>query len=327
MTPLTHHEILELVEPFARSGRHVDLPASDRINRRIRFRPVLHPAAGTGLPALAETLELESLGTGTCRLTRSLAPQGPATAAATATLQTMGSDVAALLATIDAVPLSRHFSLGSGYTVVRHYMAHGNAAGAVAVLHRGLVQLDGLTLTMTVSPVKGVSAEFELAPAAGELPALPQDVLAVLGWDWARLVKKAGGWRSRLRLRGAAAKRTATAEAALLRAAEHLARTLAESPARFHERHLRARWAVVFRRGIPTLTLLSLVALVLGMPHLDVGERPGLALMLYHVPTLLIALSFTLQELPQFELPPLPRRSTADGWWPDIRYQTSTETP
>ena len=38
-------------------------------------------------------------------------------------------------------------------------------------------------------------------------------------------------------------------------------------------------------------------------PRLDVGETPGLWLMLYHVPTVLIALSFCLQELPQFEIP------------------------
>jgi hypothetical protein len=32
------------------------------------------------------------------------------------------------------------------------------------------------------------------------------------------------------------------------------------------------------------------------------------------VPTVLIALSFCLQELPQFEIPPLPRRSRAPSW-------------
>jgi hypothetical protein len=36
---------------------------------------------------------------------------------------------------------------------------------------------------------------------------------------------------------------------------------------------------------------------------------------LYHAPTLLIALSFMLQELPRFEIPPLPRRLSAQQWW------------
>jgi hypothetical protein len=37
--PFTHHEILALVEPFARRGRRVDLAASDRVARLIAFRP------------------------------------------------------------------------------------------------------------------------------------------------------------------------------------------------------------------------------------------------------------------------------------------------
>jgi hypothetical protein len=37
-------------------------------------------------------------------------------------------------------------------------------------------------------------------------------------------------------------------------------------------------------------------------------------MLLYHVPTALVALSFWLQELPQFEIPPLPRRSSAATW-------------
>ena len=35
--PLTHHEILGLVEAFSRSGRQVDLTASDRAARRLVF--------------------------------------------------------------------------------------------------------------------------------------------------------------------------------------------------------------------------------------------------------------------------------------------------
>ena len=43
---------------------------------------------------------------------------------------------------------------------------------------------------------------------------------------------------------------------------------------------------------------------------------PNLAvlMLLYHVPTALIAASFMLQELPQYEIPPLPRRCAEPTW-------------
>ena len=59
---------------------------------------------------------------------------------------------------------------------------------------------------------------------------------------------------------------------------------------------------------------MSLVVTVLLFPRIDFGEKPGLWLMLYHLPTALIALSFCLQELPEFVIPPLPRRSEAPTW-------------
>ena len=97
--PLTHHEILELAAPFNRRGRHVDLPASDRLERRLLFKSVDHPAEGA-CPVTQETLKLESLGTGTCRLTRTLTRcDSPP-----ATLTAMGPDPGALLALMDSVP-------------------------------------------------------------------------------------------------------------------------------------------------------------------------------------------------------------------------------
>jgi hypothetical protein len=39
-------------------------------------------------------------------------------------------------------------------------------------------------------------------------------------------------------------------------------------------------------------------------------------MLLYHVPTVLVALSFCLQELPQFEIPPIPRKPSTTGWQP-----------
>jgi len=62
--PFSHHEILDLVEPFARLGLRVDLAASGRLERRLAFRPVEHPTDEPALAGLQETLQLESFGTG-----------------------------------------------------------------------------------------------------------------------------------------------------------------------------------------------------------------------------------------------------------------------
>jgi len=43
--PLTHHEILTLVGPFAAAGYRVDLVGSDREKRELAFRPLLHEGA------------------------------------------------------------------------------------------------------------------------------------------------------------------------------------------------------------------------------------------------------------------------------------------
>jgi len=306
--PLTHHDILGLVEPFARGGRQVDLAASNRLERRLVFKPVEHAADAPGTGPLKEVFHLDSFGTGTFRLTRTLThPSG-----LQATLEALGPQPAVLLTQVDAVPPQRHFRTGPGFVIARSYAIQTTAG---PVLRRGVVQAEGgLNLTMTVSAVRGVSADIVLAQSTpGEALALPEDLLAVLGWDWARLIRKPGNWSSKLRLRGGAARRTASAEAALDVAAAHLAQTLAEPPSRFHDRHVVARRGVVFRRAIPLMTPVLLVITVLALPRFDVDSSP-LWVLLYHVPTVCILLSFRLQELPQFEIPPWPRRSEAPSW-------------
>jgi hypothetical protein len=136
----------------------------------------------------------------------------------------------------------------------------------------------------------------------------------VLGWDWARLIRNADGWKSKRRLRGGALARTRTAEAALDKAAAHLAKTLAAPTARFHEEWGAARWGVFFRRGIPVWTLLLLLAIIAAIPHDIARGNPSLFVIGFHIPTLLIALSFCLQELPTYEIPPIPRPARAAQW-------------
>lgn len=313
-SPLSHHEIVSLVAPFARRGRHVDLAASDRAARRLVFRPPAAEEVGKVRPVDLphETLQLDCRDGGSYRLTRTLARADGASATLTAT----GADLDAMLAAIEAVPHERVFACGDGVVVARSYVIDDPRAGRVAAprLTEGRVRVDGLLLTLAVPGVRRVAADIALEPGAGPKPALPEDLLAVLGWHWARLVPVRQGWTSKLRLRGDAARRTAAAEAALDLAAAHLARTLAEPPARYHERLRAQRWQVFFRRGIPTLTALALFGAV-GLFSLFFDDLPmRVWVAMYHVPTVFVAISFLLQELPRFEIPPWPRPLSGERW-------------
>lgn len=339
--PLTHHQILALVAPFSQAGRQVDLAASDRLARQLRFKPRQLPASGS-TPALTETLLLDCHEGGHHRLTRTLTPDAeapagtaglppasgpapaptPASPAAgllpwpSATLETVGTDPAALLARIDAVPAARQFDAGAGWRIARSHALQQPAHGGAPMLSftSGEARLDGLTLRLQVMDVKNVPGDIALQRAPGELLALPDDVLAVIGWNWARLLPDPNGWTSKLRLRGQGARRSAKAEAALAQAAQHLAAVLAAPPAQYHRQWWLARWGVVLRRGIPTLTGAGLIAGALLLPRSADEELRGMWMVLHYVPIALLALSFTLQELARFEIPPLPRRLRAAQW-------------
>lgn len=315
-TPLTHHQIVALVQPFTHAGYQVDLADSQRAQRRLAFKPVQRPGSEPGQAEVQEWLSLEVFASGSGCLTRTLVhPCG-----LRATVQASGADTSRLLARVQSVALQRQFTAAPGYTMARSYEVPITGSGSAAsdspppaVFTAGEVRLLGLSLHLHVPQLRGVSADLELRAAPAPLT-LPQDLLAVLGWNWARLIPTPLGWKSKLRLRGSPARRTARAEQALDLAARHMARTLDEPPAHFHDRHRRARLGVVFRRAIPALTPLVLVATILLMPRADMGPNPALWLLLYHVPTLLVVLSFCLQELPQLEIPPWPRRSLAPDW-------------
>lgn len=315
VAPLTHHEILALAAPFARRGHHVDLAASRREERQIAFKPVDHPPAADGAPPLREVLRLTSHGTGSHTLVRTLVADGGLHAQLQATLETTGKDPAELLARVQGVDLQRHFRQGPGWAMARSYRFEQYAGGGgTPVLARGQVRFEPLTLGFEVSPVRGVSAELALTPAAGWRLPLPEDLLAVIGWDWARLVPNTDGWTTRMRLRGRGDRRSAAAERALDRVAAHLAQVFAEPPSRFHARFWLARWGVVLRRLIPTLTAVGLIVGTLLLPRIAPEQDPGFWLLLHYLPIGVLALAFMLQELPRFEIPPWPRPLRADRW-------------
>jgi hypothetical protein len=315
--PLTHHDILELVRPFSRRGRHVDLAASDRLERRLVFRPVDHAAGPGDASVLREVLQLEQLPTGTFRLTRLLNDSS----GLEASLCALGARPEDLLTAFQALEPHHHFRAGPHFRIARSYElptvrgSPGREAAAPFIFTRGVARIGDLSVTLLLPATRGVAANIEVRTLPGHDPLdPPEDLLAVLGWDWVRLVPDGDGWTSKLRLRGNAQRRTLGAERALETLAGHLAHTLMEPPCRFHERWVAARWSVVLRRIIPLLALVLLVLLTAVLPHVVPHPKPGLQVLIFDLPVVLIAISFCLQEHARYEIPPRPRRSRADSW-------------
>jgi hypothetical protein len=315
--PLTHHDILALVAPFVRCGRQVDLGACDRIERRVVFKPIQHAAHLPDLLQMCETVLLDKLGTDSFRLTRELLLAN----GLKASLDILGSEPELLLKQMEDVPHQQHFRAGDGFMMARDYAirltGEANADSRLNTplrLTEAVLQVPGLTLTMRLPATPGISANIELSAPDNALLSLPDDLLAVLGWNWSRLVRQATGWHARLRIRGRNPLRTRRAEQALDRVAAHLARTMMDAPGHFHDQHVLARWRVALRRAIPILTPICTFAGVLVMPVFEFREHPGMWIVLSQIPTALIALSFTTQDLARFEIPPWPKRSQATSW-------------
>jgi hypothetical protein len=286
----------------------VDLPASDRLQRRLHFQAVEH--APPDAAALRETLELENPAPGHFRLTRVLTR----TDGLAARLQAEGSEPGELLACIEAVPVGRGFAEGPGWALALCHRAEPGVAGPQLILVDGEARAGGLRLGIQLGAGRGSVAEYTLQGIEDEKLELPEDLLAVLGWPWSRLMMAARGWRGHLRLARKEPARSGQAEAELARAATHLARTLAEPPARFHERLRGARWRVTLRRGVPLLVCFALIAGTATLPRFELAQDSIMRMLIFHFPPLLLIAFFCLREMPRIEIPPLPRRLTAAAW-------------
>lgn len=323
-TPLTHHEILALVEPFARRGVRVDLAASDRFARRIAFRAVERAAdASAGLPALSESMALEPRADADgWRLLRTLAaPDGLAS-----TLTVSGGEPGALLAAADAVDARRQLDAGAGWTLAveqRLDLAKGavdpSSAAAVAaalVPVRGTARTHGVELTMKIPTVGGISADIAIAIADDDPIELPDDLLAVLGRAWGRLDRSGRGWTSHVGLSGGGTARLRDAEAKLRTMAAHVARTLSEPPARYHARLRGARWRTAARRTVPLAACVALIAAAAAVPSLGIARESPVWMLIFNAPPLLLVGFFCLREMPRIEWPRAPRALDAPSWRP-----------
>ena len=292
---LTHHEILRLTEPFDSQGYRLNLAASDRLQRRLRFEP---GAAGTS--TTRESLLLDSPAEGRLQLTRSLEIEG----AAPATLQCEGDDAAALLQSLQSADPARQFVRGDGYLISCHRELRADGR---SVLYGAEAQLPGLSLTLSAPRGGSGDASVQLQPDAGRLH-LPEDLFAVLGRDWSLLRPEGRGWRFTLRVRGG------NAAALFERGVRHLREVLAETPQRFHERHLAARWAVSARRSMLVAAWATLLLLVAVAQPLWLARASAWPLLLAAVPLALLWGCYQSPDLPRLQWLRRPRAPALSSW-------------
>ncbi len=307
--PLTHHEILGLVGPFARRGRHVDLAGSDRHARSIVFQPVNHPGAASALPDMHESLKLENPREGLFRLTRTLAlPCG-----LEATLSAEGADPGDLIARIESVPPPSQFRRRGDVLIACSYRRDPTPP-AEPVFTRGEARVGPVSLVVTAARSRGDSATVKLIPRAGAPGELPEDLLAVLGWDWGPLQKRRAEWVAELRVGGRPGDQTRRLESRLETTAAHLAATFAHPPAHFHETLLASRWAAAFRRAMPMLLWLGLLSGAFGLSFVRIAPDSFIRMFAWTTPYLLLVAVFSIRPRPRLEIPPLPRRPSATSW-------------
>jgi hypothetical protein len=314
--PLTHHAILSLVAPFTRRGRHVDLAASDRAQRRLRFKPVQH----AGLPApgeqLTELLILEHPETDRFRLMRVVRND----AGLESTLEIDGDAIEPLLKQVEAVPVERQILSVEGTHIARDYRLMPVAADEHRAAHwrsqlqQARASLPGISLTLNAKTGRKMPADFELRAEQDRRLRVPPDLLAVLGWEWRPMRQYGKAWRGSVRIAASEPERTSDIEAQLTRAVKHLVGTLHTDPAEFHERWRGARWRVTFQRAIPLLIGLGMLAAAPLIPLLSLESASPVRMLIFHGPPLLLIGIFMMRELPVIEIPPLPRRLIGRDW-------------
>jgi len=318
--PLTHHEILTLVEPFTRQGHHPDLAATNRLERRLVFKPV-ERTLETSESELSEILQLENRDGNTFRLTRTLTCVTPSDKKLEAKLEIEGTDPADLLACVDSIAPERQFRFGQGHRIAKSYrLIRGSgftldgAPSVQKVLTKMSAHVDDLLVTATAPTFKAdPEALIEIKPT-GEYKAVPDDLLAVLGWDWGLIQRRKDIWKSSLRLRGREPDRSNRAEHKLERMVDHLVQTFTEAPARFHERLVGARWQVVLRRAIPLLISLGLIGAAAASSRLPLADDSPIRMMMMNLPGFLMVFVFCMRKLPVIEVPPIPRRLNEPAW-------------
>ncbi|WP_058554563.1 hypothetical protein [Thiohalocapsa sp. ML1] len=191
----------------------------------------------------------------------------------------------------------------------------GDADGALrAVLTEANARIDPIHLNLKADRFSGMPAEVKLTPDPGVKLKVPEDLIAVIAWDFRPLRQIVTYWRSAIRVATHEPARTADIETKLGAMVAHLAATLAEAPQSFHERHAGARWRVAYQRALPMLMLLGIMAASPAIRWVELADHSMLRLLIFHAPPLMLVSFFLMREMPRFEFPPLPRALMQRAW-------------
>jgi hypothetical protein len=172
----------------------------------------------------------------------------------------------------------------------------------------------GVTLEVDADRSAGMPIQVRLRVPAGRQLQVPEDLLAVLGWDWRPVEDYISHWRGTIRVAKHEPRRTADIEDKIERTLLHLDETLSRSPASFHRRFVRERWRAAFRRAIPLLVGIGMIAATPLVRLLPMGEGTLLRMLVFHAPPLMLVAFFLFSELPRIEIPPLPRPLRQETW-------------
>lgn len=170
------------------------------------------------------------------------------------------------------------------------------------------------TLALKADRLGGPAVEVKLTVDPGSKLKIPEDLIAVLGWDWRPLREFVSYWRGGIRVAGSEPARTADIEHKLARTVKHLARTLQQPPQQFHDRFRRARWRVSFQRGIPLLVGLLILAVTPAVQFLRMDDDSILRMLIFHAPPIMLVGFFMMREIPRIEIPPVPRPLVYRDW-------------
>lgn len=305
--PLTHHEILHLVAPFSRCGRHLDAAASDRRARRLVFLPAVPQELPSDASGAREILELHA-GSALHRLVRrlELAPGREAR------VETAGEDPGELWQRLQALPATVQYQRCGGGLALWHWQL---GADGRRVLLGAQGWAGGLSLQLTVPRRAGEPGELRIDCPDRSCFELPEDLLAVLAGHWSPRLRPVGeGWFASLRLPRREPRRSSLAAQRLVQAIHHLEQVLAAPPGRYHRSFRTARWRVSARRALPLLAALALLAAVLALPRLHLAADSAWRMLIFNAPPILLVLAFCLRELPRIEVPPPPRPGNAGRW-------------
>lgn len=321
--PLSHHQILALAEPFVRRGLHVDLAASDRLERRVLFKPVTITDGLMEHPLITETYSFVDSGTtrgimgggNAPRITRSLKTgQHDLIASVSAD----GHDGAEIIARLAAVPLERFFVDGPGAQLAHAFLMSSDPEAHLTLL-RTHATAAGLHVLSEMPEIAGYPADITITDPKTAISTIDDDLLQILGRRWARLetrqAKVGQAWRSMLRVKRSEPQRSEQAASDIAAAVTHIARVFSDTPAAYHEAFARQRWAVTGRRAIPLLASIALLAVGSLAMKIPWVHGSALQMLIFNSPPLLLIALFSMRELPRIEIPRIPRQSQATSWW------------